>query len=105
MVPTGAALAGTVSVAELLVGSKSSEDPEGDRQKVDIFLSSVDVASFDLAAARVYGDVIRDIGVMRKSFDRLIGVQAVHLGLTLVTRNEKHFADVPGLKIENWTVG
>jgi tRNA(fMet)-specific endonuclease VapC len=26
------------------------------------------------------------------------------LGLTLVTDNVKHFADVPGLKVENWTV-
>lgn len=93
-----------ISVAELLVGNKLSKDPEGDRQRVDIFLTGVEVASFDLAAARVYGDIIRGIGVNRKSFDRLIGVQAVQLALTLVTRSEKHFADVPGLKVENWTV-
>lgn len=92
-----------ISAAELLVGSTLSGDPKGDRQKVDVFLSGVEVAPFDLAAARVYGDVIRGIGVKRKSFDRLIGVQAVQLGLTLVTRDEKHFADVPGLKVENWT--
>lgn len=94
----------SISMAELLVGSKLSEDPKGDRERIDIFLSGVNVAPFDAAAARLYGDIIRGIGVKRKSFDRLIGVQAVQLGLTLVTRNEKHFADVPGLKVQNWTV-
>ena len=46
--------------------------------------------------------IVRAIGVRRKSFDRLIGVQALERGLTLVTRNARDFADVPGLKIENW---
>jgi tRNA(fMet)-specific endonuclease VapC len=94
----------TITIAELLVGSKNSGDPEGDTKKVESFVAGVDVATFDEAAAAIYGNVIRDIGVKRKSFDRLIGVQAIALGLTLVTSNEKDFADVPGLKIENWTV-
>jgi len=95
----------TISVAELFVGSRLSEVPEEDRQKIDIFLTGVEIAPFDLTSARIYGDIIRGIGVKRKSFDRQIGVQAIQLGLVLVTRNEKHFADVPGLKVENWTLG
>jgi tRNA(fMet)-specific endonuclease VapC len=95
----------TISVAQLFVGSRLSELPEEDRQKIDIFLTGVEIAPFDLTSARIYGDIICGIGVKRKSFDRLIGVQAVQLGLVLVTRNEKHFADVPGLKVENWTLG
>ena len=30
--------------------------------------------------------------------------RALAEGLIIVTRNEKDFADVPGLKVENWTV-
>lgn len=93
-----------ITAAELSVGNKSSKDPAGDARKVDKFIVNVDIADFVLADARLYGEVIRDIGVMRKSFDRLIGVQAVRLGLTLVTRDARHFADVPGLNIENWHV-
>jgi tRNA(fMet)-specific endonuclease VapC len=94
----------TISAAELLVGSAESTDPDGDRRTVERFLAGVVVHDFDLAMARRYGDVIRKIGVRRKSFDRLIGVQALMLGLVLITRNPKDFADVPGLKVENWTV-
>ncbi len=39
----------------------------------------------------------------RSRFDRLIAAQALSLGLTLVTNNERDFADVPDLKVENWT--
>ena len=36
-------------------------------------------------------------------FDRLIAAHALSLGLTLVTDNERDFADVPELTVENWT--
>ncbi|WP_417616132.1 type II toxin-antitoxin system VapC family toxin [Parasphingorhabdus sp.] len=93
-----------ITVAELRVGSKTSTDPVGDARRIDAFVAGVKVTAFDEASATTYGNVIRKIGVKRKSFDRLIGIQALTLGLTLVTSNEKDFADVPGLKIENWTV-
>ena len=40
----------------------------------------------------------------RRSFDRLIAAQELALDVILVTDNEKDFADIPGLKVENWTV-
>ncbi len=93
-----------ISVAELMVGSKTSSNPRRDAERLDAFIAGVDLAEFNLATARRYGEVIKQIGVRRKSYDRLIGVQALALGLTLVTRNGKDFADVPGLVVENWTV-
>lgn len=94
----------SISVGELMVGSKRSKNPKRDMERIDVFVTGVNVADFDLACARRYGTLIKQIGVRRKSFDRLIGVQALELGLTLVTRNGRDFADVPGLKVENWTV-
>jgi tRNA(fMet)-specific endonuclease VapC len=96
--------ASMVTVGELLVGSKTSDDPDGDRIKVERFLSIITVHEFDRKAADIYADIARTIGVKRTSFDRLIAAHALSLGLTLVTNNQKHFADVPGLKVENWTV-
>jgi tRNA(fMet)-specific endonuclease VapC len=94
----------TITVAELRVGNKTSTDPKRDEQRLNAFLAGLDIAMFDETAAIAYGLAVRDIGVKRKSFDRLIGAHALALGLTLVTNNPKHFADVPGLKVENWTV-
>ena len=57
------------------------------------------VVPFDESAALVYGQ----LPFRRNSFDRLIAAHALALNLTLVTNNEAHFADVPGLHVENWT--
>lgn len=94
----------SITAGELLVGSRTSSDPKADEERINVFLAGVEVVDFDLACARRYGGVIRSIGVRRKSFDRLIGVQAVEHGHTLVTRNERDFADVPGLTLENWSL-
>jgi Predicted nucleic acid-binding protein, contains PIN domain len=99
----GALAVSSITVGELMVGSKQSQDPKRDAERINIFVASVEIADFNLACARRYGSVIREIGVRRKSFDRLIGVQALELGLTLVTRNQRDFADVPGLSTEDWT--
>jgi tRNA(fMet)-specific endonuclease VapC len=94
----------TITVAELRVGKQTSTDPKSDERRLNEFLAALDVRVFDERAALEYGNVVRSSGIDRKSFDRLIGAHAVAVGLTLVTNNLKHFADVPGLKVENWTV-
>lgn len=93
-----------ITAGELLVGPMHSEDPEGDRDKIERFLSIIDVHDFDYVAAEFYAQLVQRVGMKRRSFDRLIAAHALALGLTLVTNNAKHFADVPALKVENWTV-
>jgi tRNA(fMet)-specific endonuclease VapC len=93
-----------ITAAELLVGPRESNDPEGDREKAERFLSIVTNMDFDHLAAEHYAMLVQRVGVNRRSFDRLIAAHALALGAVLVTNNEKHFADVPGLKVENWTV-
>lgn len=93
-----------ITVAELRVGNRTSEDPIKDARNVDLFLSTIAKHDFDAAAATAYGDLIQRAEMRRGSFDRLIAAHALALGFTLVTGNESHFADVPGLKIENWTL-
>jgi tRNA(fMet)-specific endonuclease VapC len=93
-----------ITAAELLVGPRESNDPEGDREKAERFLSIVTNMDFDHLAAEHYAMLVQRVGVNRRSFDCLIAAHALALGAVLVTNNEKHFADVPGLKVENWTV-
>jgi tRNA(fMet)-specific endonuclease VapC len=94
----------TITVAELRVGNRTSMDPVEDDRNLDLFLSGLDVRPFDADAALRYGKMMRDLAMKRTNFDRLIAAHALSLGLVLVTSNTRHFADVPGLKVENWTV-
>ena len=40
----------------------------------------------------------------RARFDRLVAAHALSLDLGIVTNNIVDFADVPGLRVENWTL-
>jgi tRNA(fMet)-specific endonuclease VapC len=93
----------TITAAELHVGSRTSQEPDRDARKVDIFLHGIIVAPFDAAAAVAYGEIARTHGVTRHGFDRLIAAHARALDLTLVTNNERDFAGITGVRIENWT--
>jgi tRNA(fMet)-specific endonuclease VapC len=92
-----------ITLGELRVGAKNSGDIE-DERRLDVLTDTIAVLSFDAAAALDYALLVRQLGVRRNSFDRLIAAQARSRGLLLVTNNHRDFADVPGLRVENWTV-
>ena len=94
----GEMVTSAVAIAEVLYGSAKQKPPP--LEQLEAFMSLVKVFDFDLAAARVYAT----LPFKRASFDRLIAAHALSLGLAVVTSNVKHFADVPGLVVENWTV-
>lgn len=85
-------------VAAELVRGLNSADIEG-AKAIDAFLRAFPVVPFDESAARAFPDV----PFRRAKFDRLIAAHALALDLTLVTANLRDFADVPGLKVEDWT--
>ena len=87
-----------IAYSEVVHGSVRGKPPSF--VGLEILIEEVPVMPFDYAAARAYAT----IPFRRASYDHLIAAHALALGLTLVTDNEKHFADVPGLKVENWTV-
>ena len=64
------------------------------------FVRDVAVRDFDQVAARIYAT----LPFRRARFDRLIAAHALALGFTLVTNDERDFADIPDLRIENWTL-
>ncbi len=101
--PRGLAIS-AITLAELRVGAKHSGAEPDDNERLDNFVRALTFHEFDSSAAQAYGALARTICVKRRSFDRLIAAHAVALNLIVVTNNPKHFADVPGLKVENWTV-
>lgn len=92
----------TITVAELRVGSKMSDNPDEDDRKLDMFMSAVAVEQFSTGAAEKYGEVVRAVGVERRSFDRLLAAHAIALEYSLVTNNERDFRCIPHLQVENW---
>ena len=56
------------------------------------------ILPFDEQAALAYAT----LPFRRASYDRLIAAHALALDVTLVTANERDFADIQGLRVENW---
>lgn len=89
----GMAVTSTLCVAEALFGM---DEEDALAEVLQVF----EALPFDLEAARVFPT----IPFRRGRLDRLIAAQALSRDLTIVTNNERDFADVPGLRIENWTL-
>ena len=88
----------SIAIAEVALGTERGQPPT--MEALRAFVEEVPVLDFDYKAALAYAS----LPFKRASFDRLIAAHALSHGLTVVTRNEKDFADVPGLMVENWTV-
>jgi len=84
--------------AEVMKGLLGAD--AGRRAQAERLFDLFEVMPFDRDASLAYGG----LPFRRGSFGRLIAAHALSLGLTLVTNNEADFADVPGLKVENWTL-
>jgi len=87
----------SIVLAEVAHGSNRGRPPAFDQLRA--ILEEVPVLSFDYKAALAYAS----LPFKRGSYDRLIAAHALSQDLVIVTDNERDFADVPGLKIENWT--
>lgn len=87
-----------ISFAEVAYGTYIGKPPSD--ELLEAFVSVVQLIPFDEAAAREYAK----LPFKRARFDRLLAAHALSIGATIVTNNEADFADVPGLKVENWTV-
>jgi len=92
----GELVTSAITFAEVMMGVNSAEQMV---RAIKLF-TLVAVLPFDRLAAESYVK----LPFKRGSYDRLIGAHALSLGLTLVTANERHFKDIPGLNVENWAV-
>jgi tRNA(fMet)-specific endonuclease VapC len=88
----------SIAIAEVALGVEQGKPPT--MEELCAFMEEVPVLDFDHRAALEYAR----LPFKRGSFDRLIAAHALSRDLIIVTGNEKDFANVPGLKVENWTV-
>jgi tRNA(fMet)-specific endonuclease VapC len=92
-------------VAELQYGVEKSHSAQRNQQALDEFLLPLVVFPFEQEAANVYGRLRRDLeafGTPIGAYDMLIAAHALSLGAVLVTNNQREFARIRSLHIENW---
>jgi tRNA(fMet)-specific endonuclease VapC len=103
----GAIFLSALSLAELQRGlHKNSAHASLRRARLDTMLRYIPVLPFDADAARAYGQIIAQCGLLRsRDFGRMIAAHAISTASVLVTNNGADFRDIPGLAIENWAIG
>ena len=93
-----------IVAAELRYGATKKGSPRLATQ-LEAVLGALDVLPFEVPADTAYGLIrtrLERIGRPIGGNDLLIAAQAVALGYTIVTDNEREFARINGLLRENW---
>jgi tRNA(fMet)-specific endonuclease VapC len=101
----GEAILSVITYGELLYGARKSIESKRAIEIIEEFASLFEVAPVTPETAQAYGllrSALASRGEIIGSNDLWIAAQAKHLGLTLVTGNEREFRRIAGLKIENW---
>ncbi len=92
-----------ITLAELLYGAYKSSNQQQSLDKIDqLFKLGVKVEGLSVEMVIEYAKLkvdLEKIGQRLDEFDLLIGATAKSLGLTLVTKNMKHFKRIPQLKL------
>lgn len=97
----------SITFSELMYGAAKSSRPEQNRIALTQFVAPLEIMPYDDSAAGRYGDLracLERQGTPIGSLDMLIAAHALALDCVLVTNNEKEFARVPKLRMENWAM-
>jgi tRNA(fMet)-specific endonuclease VapC len=95
----------TVSLAELYAWVSRTKSPPRHRHGLMALLSDMAILDVDHEVARQFGELraaMLDRGQVVPGMDLLIAATALVHDLTMVTHNTRHFADIPGLTVEDW---
>ena len=102
----GSVAISSITLAELHYGMAKSSNPEKNQEALEKFLTPIEILDFSSDATEEYGNMRAELerkGTPIGPLDMLIAAHAKSLDLILVTNNEKEFARIDNLQIENWT--
>ena len=86
---------------ELLAGIPYARDPHASQQGLDALLAGMRILPLSRPIVERFARLKAELAHSKQligDVDTLIAATALHHGLTLVTRNRRHFERVPGLK-------
>jgi len=93
-----------VTLGELRFGAEKRKSKKL-HSLIDLFCGTVEVLTYDADAATYFGRLcalLQRRGTPIGVVDTMIAAHAQSTARVLVTNNGRHFARVPGLKLENW---
>jgi tRNA(fMet)-specific endonuclease VapC len=93
-----------VTHAELVFGGLHKGSVKLQNQ-IKTFVSRLRIVDFTAAAAEEYAQIrqfLESGGIIIGNMDMLIAASAKSCNAVLVSNNQKHFARIPDLKLENW---
>ena len=96
-----------IALGELIYGVRRRGSAELAARVRGLIASAGPILPFDEPAAQRYGELRAELdGAGRRIAEPDLRIAAIALArdATLVTGNVKHFARVPGLRVENWLV-
>lgn len=95
-----------VCLAEILQGLEQRQSAKYWRRYERLLKNRYSILPFDTATAHVFGALaaeLRRAGRVKPTVDLLIASTALRHGLIIATLNSKHFADITGLCVEDWS--
>ena len=94
-----------ISYGELLYGARKSARPDENLARVRRLGEVLPVIDVSPAVMEAFGSLkarLEQDGRRLDDFDLVIAATAITIGYRLVTNNERHFARIDGLHLENW---
>lgn len=95
----------SISLSELFKGAFHSSNRDSGIDIVKRLAVSYEIFPFDANCALIFAEDFSKLETMGKPTqekDLMIASIAKSNGLVLVTRNKKHFDNIPDLKVEEW---
>jgi predicted nucleic acid-binding protein len=95
-----------VTIGELQFGAYNSQKVEHNLNRINIFRQMVQTTYLTLEITEAYAKIkanLRKAGCTVDDFDILIGATAIVNNLTLVTNNTRHFENIAGLSLADWS--
>lgn len=94
-----------ISYGELLYGARKSSRSEANLARVRRLGETLPVIDVSPAIMEAFGSLkarLEQDGLRLDDFDLVIAATAITIGYRLVTNNERRFARIEGLSLENW---
>jgi predicted nucleic acid-binding protein len=96
-----------VTVGELLTWAQRASAPASRLQGVRDLLKASAIHEVDLTVAEKFGELratLLDRGITTGEMDLLNASVALVHNLTMVTHNTSHYANIPGLTLDDWLI-